>query len=351
MIAIERPITYFMPVTYKNRFTFEHPYDANQGPAYGYKQGAAVAVIGAVSSIGTGLALMETSALLGGMMIAGGIASGLGAITGNKFLSTLGMGLSIAGGIGGAFMDVGGNFSTNILHGGSLSDTALGAAGTKAFDSFKNFIGMGSDGTQQLATLSPGNIDPATVAENTGTNNFSPLSGSDGQKLGVGVKLGATDNGLTVNGSLTGSGATASSGNGLLSKLGITGKDVWSGVGQVGDYLGKQDELKQAQPLIDSKINQTDAQTNQINQNTALQKAQYDNKQFQGNVGMFASVDPTWNQQTTGGTPNPGKMITAPDANNVVRTMSEADWTTYMANNPAFAQYIQQQKAKVQGAA
>jgi len=79
----------------------------NTGPAFGQKNGPAVALVGAIGSISAGMAIVGTSALLGGLMIAGGVMSGLGAITGNKTLSTLGMVAGLAGGVG-QFFEMGG---------------------------------------------------------------------------------------------------------------------------------------------------------------------------------------------------------------------------------------------------
>lgn len=57
----------------------------------------AIALVGAVASVSTGLAL---GGLVGGMMVAGGVMSGLGTITGNKKLARIGALVGLAGGIG-----------------------------------------------------------------------------------------------------------------------------------------------------------------------------------------------------------------------------------------------------------
>lgn len=60
----------------------------------------AIAIIAAVGTVSAGAAL---GGVLGGIMIAGGVMSGLGAITGNKKLSMLGAVVSLGAGLGAAF--------------------------------------------------------------------------------------------------------------------------------------------------------------------------------------------------------------------------------------------------------
>lgn len=61
-----------------------------------------IAIAAAVGTVSAGMAAVAAgSSLIGGMMIAGGVMSGLGAITGNKKLSMIGGVLGLAGGIGG----------------------------------------------------------------------------------------------------------------------------------------------------------------------------------------------------------------------------------------------------------
>lgn len=78
--------------------------EAGAGPAYGEKRGPAIALFGAFQAISIG---MTVGGLMGGMMIAGGVLSGLGALTGNKTLSRLGMVAGLAGAVG-QFFSVGG---------------------------------------------------------------------------------------------------------------------------------------------------------------------------------------------------------------------------------------------------
>jgi len=90
-----RPLYY---TTHRRQETMGEPVgDAFHGPAFGERRGPAIAVFGAFGSISAGLA---AGGLMGGLMIAGGVMSGLGAITGNKTLSKLGMLTGLAGGVG-----------------------------------------------------------------------------------------------------------------------------------------------------------------------------------------------------------------------------------------------------------
>lgn len=84
-----------------------------------------VAIVAAVGTVSAGAAL---GGVLGGIMIAGGVMSGLGAITGNKTLSMLGAVASMGAGLGAAFGLAGAaNGAWNAAVGGA--DSALGVTG------------------------------------------------------------------------------------------------------------------------------------------------------------------------------------------------------------------------------
>ena len=100
---------------YRQRFSDMPVGDALSGAAYGeYLKskglGAVIGVVAAVASVWTGgasLAAMGaiTSANIGaaisaGAMVAGGVMSGVGAVTGNKKLAKIGGVMALAGGLG-----------------------------------------------------------------------------------------------------------------------------------------------------------------------------------------------------------------------------------------------------------
>jgi hypothetical protein len=121
----QRPVAY---ATYRALAAMGEPVgDPFGGPAYGQKNGPALALVGAGASIWGGMAI-GASTLMGGLMIAGGVMSGLGAITGNKTLSTLGMVAGLAGGVGSFFQNGGFGSMTggveNIAGGGTAETVA-----------------------------------------------------------------------------------------------------------------------------------------------------------------------------------------------------------------------------------
>ena len=112
------------------------------GPAYGEKRGPAVALVGAAMSIEVGLSIGLNS-LVGGLMVAGGVMSGLGALTGNKTLSQLGMVAGLAGGVAG-MMDIGGAFEA--------AGTNFSEVAGKAFTDDKGLSGLFGGGSGQSVT-------------------------------------------------------------------------------------------------------------------------------------------------------------------------------------------------------
>lgn len=93
----------------------------------------AIAIVGAVASVSTGLAV---GGLVGGMMVAGGVLSGLGTLTGNKKLARIGAVIGLAGGIGAAFSGASSAASgLNSVGGeGVAMGSAAGNAGSNAIE-------------------------------------------------------------------------------------------------------------------------------------------------------------------------------------------------------------------------
>lgn len=80
-------------------WSIDHPVgDPKGGPAYGERNDPISAVL-SIASIASGLSV---GGIVGGLMVAGGALSLVGNITGNKFLSTMGMVAGAVGGLGAA---------------------------------------------------------------------------------------------------------------------------------------------------------------------------------------------------------------------------------------------------------
>lgn len=260
MIAIEIPEVSYLPVAQSRRMLSDMPQGyAYAGPAYGHKNGPAIGVIGAVSSISAGIA---AGGFLGGLLIAGGIAGAIGAVTGNKTLSLIGGLSSLAGGFigvdGAGFMNP---FAEN------AGQSALSAGTESVFSSIKEAFGFG--GYQMPQAVSGYNLDGSAILEEAVT--------SGGEIVGA---------------------AAESGGGGLLGSLGKN-KDLLNAV------VGGVDAF-QNQPLINATVDKTEAQTDLTNAQTAqtnfttdLAKQRQQNMQFQ-NTGNLPGVDPNAQLYNTG---------------------------------------------------
>ena len=129
----------------------------------------AVALIAAVGTVSAGAAL---GGVLGGVMIAGGVMSGIGAVTGNKKLSMLGAVVGLGAGLGAAF---------------GLADSANAAwnsatAGNDALQvTGKSFM---ADGGVFGAAASPANMNTSGLT--SGVQTFGqPMPGVNGVNAGT----------------------------------------------------------------------------------------------------------------------------------------------------------------------
>lgn len=305
MIAIHIPQTHYISAS---GWSFEHPMRQDSA---GKPMGPAVGLIGAAGAIGAG---MSMGGLVGGLMIAGGVASGIGGLTGNKFLSKLGMGLSLAGGISGAFTAAGPGqemFGYNPFGEGGLGGSALGDAASGIGDWFKDFTGGGSVGTN-LPTA-PG-VDAETAAN---VAQFGPLSEESGG--GMLAKLG-------INTAPSG----ASGSKGLIGGL-------WDSLGQAGKGQVISGALQGAMsfnPELD------EAQTDQAQQTAALLKERtqsedlsqqmlqnrYNNMQYQ-NVNA-PTANPNYSQPSYSGPAQGSYVVSDPATGNILRLTAEqyAQW-------------------------
>jgi hypothetical protein len=250
---------------------FDLPYGHNNSiTLFGQtKNFPAIALLGAGLSISGGVALLSTSAFLGGMMIAGGVFSIVGTLTGNKTLSNIGMGLSLAGGIGTAFVDSATGAFANPFSDGNFSKSIMGSG-------LKSMLGDVGGNPQELANLPASSGDAMTqnvldVAKGDYSNVAGNVSGniSDASSVGSGllkqVNLADTTKALSdVAGTATGA---VPKSTGLLSSLGLDAKDGLAiAQGVSGAFNGSQ--------TADSTNELNNANVNNINSTVDTRTAQ-----------------------------------------------------------------------------
>lgn len=251
---------------YRQRFSDMPVGDALSGAAYGeYLKskalGGVIGVVAAVASVWTGgasLAAMGaiTSANIGaaisaGAMVAGGVMSGVGAVTGNKKLAKIGGVMALAGGLGSlAFGSASraGLLSDSAFKAGEGANLATGATPTESL--VKNVTEVASDKTP--AFKAPAGLDVNMQAPNMeiGASSGSTSTGYDlgsgladaggkvpsntmstaGTNLGSGLgDAGGVPSNLTSNlGTSVAGGGGGGGGGGLLNQAG----DAITGVGK-----------------------------------------------------------------------------------------------------------------------
>lgn len=295
MIAIEIPKLNYSTIATARRMSVEMPYcDARMGAPFKQKNGAAVAVVGAIGSISAGI---SAGGLLGGLMIAGGIASGLGAITGNETLMTIGSVASLASFGVGAFTGADGGFLNPFSSAADGSSNFFNSVSGKAvkgvFEGIKGGLGIE---TPAVSDTMAGNIaggatqtvDAATNAGNLLSSGTEQLKYVDGvAQSGVGRITDAVGGAMDSVTSAAGGLLNGSSGaGGLLNNQGAMG--LLSGL---GDGYMKGKEIEQQQPLFDARVDN-------INSTTAAQQQQMDlinqrqqNLQYQPDVGIGINQD------------------------------------------------------------
>lgn len=142
-----------------------------EGAAYGeYLKskgvGLVIGIVAAVATMGAGIGVMAAGTiaaqLSGGAMIAGGLMSGIGAVTGNKKLTKIGGVLALAGGIGA----IGSSMATQAGWGGAFESGSGSSAITEFANSTKSvFSNIFSGGSETAAKEVGGEIAQTGVAE------------------------------------------------------------------------------------------------------------------------------------------------------------------------------------------
>lgn len=321
MIAIEIPKLEYTTPSYSRQLSIDMPVsDAYSGAAYGQKNGPAIGVIGAIGTVSAGLA--AKSALLGGILIAGGIASGLGAITGNKALSTFGAVAGLAGfGVGSFTSASTGGFVNPFSSeaGQGFFNSVTGDAFKSVFDNIKGGLG--------ITDAVPENPIASGIKAEAGVN-VAPAAGSidaefankggfilDGQSpTGIGNSI-PTGN-ASISEQLKGAGG------GLLSTIN-NNQGLVSALGGLGDGYMKGKELEQLQPLTDARVDGLEAQTDAQRQQIDLINQRQENLQFQPN----SALEVNQNQQIYNrepGNSNAGKYAVA--VNGTIKYVTQAEY-------------------------
>ena len=298
MIAIQIPNIEYKTITHTRRLSVEMPFaDYRRGTPYGEKNGPALGVAAAIGSISAGMA--ATSTLLGGIMIAGGIASGLGAITGNKTLSTIGAVAGLAGFGVGAFTGVEGGFMnpfSSAADGTSnFFNTVSGSAVKDVFSSIKSGLGITD------------NAAASTIKDAAGvTTNAADTSGIGGALRSSGTEQLTHVDGVPTSFLGRAAEVVKDVGSGLLGTLNNS-QGALSALGGLSDGYMKGQELEQLQPLTDARVDQTNTQTAAQQQQMDLIAQRQKNLQFQPNSAATVNQDQNvYNRQP--GTNTPGKI-------------------------------------------
>jgi hypothetical protein len=312
MIALELPQIQYTTVTRTRKLSVDLPYcEPRRGAPYGEKNGPAIALVGAAGSIGAGLSV---GGFVGGLMIAGGIASAIGGLTGNETLSMLGTGLSLAGGIGTAFVNQAGNFVNPFTTGSFLDDTVMGGA----FKGVKNFFSDVTGGSAAKSLGMAGDDIVAGVSDVIPDVSASTMTKdliSSAPKTGIDVmKSGALDSaGLVASG--------AGKSTGLLGAIGQN-KDLLNiGVGVADGYSSYLDRQALA-PVRDAQVTNLNANAAATTAATQLQQDRYDNMQAQPavNIGVNDNAE-VFNRQPGSA---PGKYAVV--MNGEVKYVTQAEY-------------------------
>jgi hypothetical protein len=316
MLAIKRPIQTYLPQSVAKRTSAY--LDVGYGSHYTNskfqpKHGPAIAIVGAFGAISSGVALGVTT-LAGALTIAGGVASLVGAFTGNKFLSQFGMVAGLAGGITGAFSAAGGGaFNYNPFTEG-LGGSQLGAAAGKAKSFFGDIFGPSEavKATGVTGEAVVGNVMDDAIPSIT-ESSFASEAAS---KLGG----GSTGIDLSQAGKYVAQ-AAPKSGGGLFSSL-LGNKDMMNLVSGAAEGYSAYQDREQQQPLIDSSVDLRNAQTDQTRFETGLAENRYNNMQGQPNVNIGVNQD----AQVFGSQPGSGAPRIAVAMNGEVKYLTTEEY-------------------------
>jgi len=279
MIAINIPKTHYSTVSYARMMSVDMPFaEHNRGTPFGQKNGPAIAIVGAGSMIGAGI---TAGGFLGGLMIAGGVMSGLGAITGNKMLSTMGMVAGLAGGVGvGLSNSMTGEFMNPFAEGFKFADTNIGGF----FDGLKSSFTPSTTGAAEALGVDGGSIVDSAVGENLameGGNSWNALESDMGGLTNInGESVSMVGRVADKASNLAGNLVGKQSDSGLLGSL-LGNKDAMGLVKGAADAYGNYEDRKQAQPLVDARVDNMNTDTAKTQQEMDLLKQRQANMQAQ----------------------------------------------------------------------
>jgi hypothetical protein len=317
MLAIKRPVQTYLPRSQAVRASayLEVGYGSHyHNGRFQPKRGPVIAAAAAFGAISSGVALGVTT-LAGALTIAGGVASLVGAFTGNKFLTQFGMVAGVAGGITGAFSAAGGGaFNYNPFTEG-LGGSQLGAAAGKAKSFFGDIFGSSDavNATGATGDAVVGNVMddavPSISAESFANEAATTLGGG-----GTGIDLSQA-------GKFVANTAQKSAGGGLFSSL-LGNKDIMNLVSGAAEGYNAYQDREQQQPLIDSSVDLRNAQTDQTRFETDLAGNRYKNMQGQPNVNIGVNQD----AQVFGNTPGSGSPRIAVAMNGEVKYLTTEEY-------------------------
>jgi len=298
----------------------DHPIgDPFGGPAYGEKNDP-ISIVAAVMSIEVGLTIGALT-LTGGLMIAGGVLSIAGQVTGNEKLSMIGSIASLAGGAYGAFTDPGGvsgfmdkasaAFNDDIglsslwsspagsgVTAGAPAQTAMGegvaGSGIKAGGANPLNVELGSAGSGPATGGSSGGLFGSSSI-NGGTGLYSGVGGTDGY-FGVKAQVGSDFLSPKSGGGLLDSFNKASPLTQMSMVEGVKGL----GTGLMGAASGPSDEeqamleakMQADTDLLKSQTDMTSVKAEQLRQEIAITAQKLANK----NSTNYKNFVPTVNQ-------------------------------------------------------
>lgn len=286
MIAIKIPKTQYSTISYARLMSVDMPFaDAHRGTPFNQKNGPAIALVGAASMIGAGI---TAGGLLGGLMIAGGVMSGLGGLTGNKTLMTLGAVAGIAGGIGVGLSGAAGTAGEGGFW-NPFSENSIAFSNTKFGQAFKGVTDSFSNASQSNSIIDAAQGTGIDVANNAGAiaENINPeLQYMDGNPITASAKFSSAAD--SIKDTFTGMNSGDSNGSGLLSSA----SSMFGEKGIMGAVGGAADAYQQ-QPLINAKVDQLEQSVDNDKFAISQQQQRMANMQSQPEVNI--GVNPNAN--------------------------------------------------------
>lgn len=222
---------------------------------------AAVALVGAIGSVGAGMAAVGGTMagfaaagigtqLIAGAMIGGGVLSGIGALTGNAKLQKWGGVLSLAGGVAGLATGAWSSTASSVAEQSARESFRAAELGAQsAADALGGAAGGLADAAGGLMQANAGSdlgmlnsmtgAQPAPMAAGAGAGAGAPSVTAPSVSMPSGVNLGS-------QGGVMQTMTKAADGGGMLSSLGGTLSSVGDKVKPAFDWMEKNPRITQA---------------------------------------------------------------------------------------------------------